>query len=121
MFKMNPEVKKKWVNALLSGEYKQTTDGWMNNRTEGGLEFCALGVLEEIRRKELKKGLSYIEDNENVLSPKVAKWAGIDMEEKYANGAVLVNPKLKYPTIVSMNDTAHYTFKQIAKIIDTNL
>lgn len=41
---MNPEVKAKWLPALRSGDYKQTTSILNNN--QGG--FCCLGVLCEI-------------------------------------------------------------------------
>lgn len=40
---MNPELKKKWVDALRSGEYKQGK-GILN----GERGFCCLGVLCEV-------------------------------------------------------------------------
>lgn len=41
---MNPEVKAKWLPALRSGDYRQTTSILNNGRGE----FCCLGVLCEI-------------------------------------------------------------------------
>ena len=38
--KMNPAVKAKWIAALRSGEYEQTT-----GRLRNGDSFCCLGVL----------------------------------------------------------------------------
>lgn len=38
---MNADLKKRWVEALRSGQYPQQTDGWL--RTDDG--FCCLGVL----------------------------------------------------------------------------
>ena len=44
---MNPTVKAKWVAALRSGEYTQSTG---RLKTEGG--FCCLGVLCDLHHKE---------------------------------------------------------------------
>lgn len=41
--KMNPELKAKWIEALLSGKYRQAT-----GRLKSGDAFCCLGVLREI-------------------------------------------------------------------------
>lgn len=40
---MKPELKKKWVDALLSGEYKQGLDYLKDNG-----RFCCLGVLADV-------------------------------------------------------------------------
>jgi len=40
---MNPEIKQKWIEALKSGEYKQT-DGKLRQDNR----FCCLGVLCDI-------------------------------------------------------------------------
>lgn len=40
---MNKEIARKWVDALRSGEYKQT-----RGRLRSGDRFCCLGVLCEI-------------------------------------------------------------------------
>lgn len=40
---MNPEIKRKWVKALLSGKYKQ---GRFNLKSSG--RFCCLGVLRHV-------------------------------------------------------------------------
>jgi hypothetical protein len=39
---MKPEIKKMWLEALRSGQYKQ---GGGALRPHGGNEFCCLGVL----------------------------------------------------------------------------
>lgn len=41
---MNPEIKAKWIAALTSGEYEQTTK--MLHRTNNG--YCCLGVLCDV-------------------------------------------------------------------------
>ena len=46
---MNPTIKKKWINALRSGKYKQTTEN-----LKVGNSFCCLGVLCDIVKTENK-------------------------------------------------------------------
>lgn len=48
---MNKEIKTKWLKALRSGEYKQTTDTLFDG---GG--YCCLGVLCDLYRKETNEG-----------------------------------------------------------------
>lgn len=117
--KMNPEVKAKWINALTSGEYAQTVGGFLVDEVGGDFEYCALGVLADIRRKELKKGMSFF-DSGNTLPLKVAKWAGFD-SETFNDGDIIVDRTSRYSSIIEMNDEAQYSFKEITKIIDTNL
>ena len=42
---MNPELKEKWVEALRSGEFKQTTGMFKKTHSDGTERFCCLGVL----------------------------------------------------------------------------
>lgn len=42
---MKPEIKRKWVKALLSGEYEQCTRT-LHDKFSGG--YCCLGVLSAI-------------------------------------------------------------------------
>ena len=48
---MNPDIKKKWVEALTSGEFKQTKKHLRDTKGH-----CCLGVLCEVYRKETGKG-----------------------------------------------------------------
>ena len=43
---MKPELKKKWVDALLSGKYKQAEGALYDGR-----RFCCLGVLRHVNDK----------------------------------------------------------------------
>lgn len=45
--KINPELKKKWLKALRSGEYQQGTNYLRTDQDE----FCCLGVLCDIKDK----------------------------------------------------------------------
>lgn len=78
---MNPEVKARWVAALRSGEYKQTT-GCLS-RADG---FCCLGVLCDLHAKET--GTLWTEGDTKrsyfgvwaVLPPAVGDWASLSEE-----------------------------------------
>lgn len=47
---MNPEVKKKWIEALRSGEYKQGHNA-LRVISEGGFGYCCLGVLCDLMKQ----------------------------------------------------------------------
>jgi hypothetical protein len=108
---MNPEIKKKWVEALRSGKYKQGI-----GRLKGNDEFCCLGVLCDI------SGLSnwdaenrYLGDN-SLLPMQVVEWAGLDS----------YNPRCPAPNssgtlpLSAFNDH-RYSFIEIADLIERNL
>jgi hypothetical protein len=121
---MKAEVKKIWLEALRSGEYKQTQ--LRLNNGQGG--FCCLGVLcdlyqKEQTRKKKKKltestylyhhsvGESRVSYNKNeiFLPVEVVKWAGLESS----------NPDIRVggPTLSGMNDDGK-SFKQIAIVIE---
>src|SRR5258708_27314920 len=84
---MNAEVKKKWVDALKSGEYQQTTGTLKDNNS-----YCCLGVLCDLYIKE-HTGVSWdtllplYPDSERhaklatwgELPDIVVDWAGVDV------------------------------------------
>ena len=45
---MNKEIKDKWVTALRSGKYKQTTGALRRVTADGESGFCCLGVLCDV-------------------------------------------------------------------------
>lgn len=45
---MNPEIKKAWVDALRSGNYKQGDDEVLREEHADGPAYCCLGVLAEL-------------------------------------------------------------------------
>ena len=117
---MNPEIKQKWVSALRSGQYKQTTDKLRN--CEG---FCCLGVLTDLMCKETNPETDQdtwfnsiaeeLEGDEN-LAPSVAKWAGFD-EDTVNRQDIVVNNGVY---ISGINDRGA-SFLQIADIIEEQL
>jgi hypothetical protein len=123
---MKKHVKKKWLNALRSGNYTQGTDRLVDDDDN----FCCLGVLCNIAPESAGKWTSY-QDYSNkeewgfehkfgyihtsILPKSVQKWAGLDSP----NPLVYVINGDQYE-ITRLND-AGYTFEQLADIIEDQL
>jgi hypothetical protein len=115
--KMNSEVKKLWIAALLSGDYNQGT-GQLRDVDNN---FCCLGVLCNIHAQlhpefAAKQMYQTQYGHQGSLLPIIVEhWAGVD---KYSNGS---HPH----TLASMNDGEmghhQHSFKEIAKYIQKNL
>ena len=77
---MNKEIKRKWIEALRSGEYKQA-----QHQLRDGDRFCCLGVLCDIHSKET--GGEWVngvyERNRTHLSQSVMIWAGLASKSVY--------------------------------------
>lgn len=86
---MNPRIKLLWVEALLSGKYKQVTG---KLKTPEG--FCCLGVLTDLYIKEHQEfwsdtctweegcgKYSYFMNDSESLSDVVSEWAGLSEPE----------------------------------------
>jgi hypothetical protein len=76
---MKPEIKKLWVDALRSGEYKQGQNALRIND-----HFCCLGVLCDLHCKETAGtwedsgyGESTYKKSGTMLPSAVMKWAGL--------------------------------------------
>lgn len=118
---MNKDIKKKWVDALRSGEYTQGRDALKN----GDGQYCCLGVLCDIAAKEgvvQEKLLTYGErskyyyDGASALLPgSVIKWAGLD----YPAVSVVYNDKPVW--LNALNDEKGLTFDEIADLIEEQL
>jgi hypothetical protein len=115
---MNQEIKKRWVDALRSGEYKQGRSYLgMNN------QFCCLGVLCEIiyrdgkiDKRERDDGLVQygVRRDSTSLPIEVQDLADIDDD-----------PLIHYnnlPTMISnLNDIKKLQFPEIADLIEEQL
>lgn len=87
---MNQEVKTKWIVALRSGEYNQTT----RRLRRSDNKFCCLGVLCDLYIKETGKG-GWLKDDAFLDSKgvksssshttEVNEWAGM-IDRVYYNG-----------------------------------
>lgn len=110
---MNPEIKARWVAALRSGDYKQTTN---HLRTPVG--FCCLGVLCDIHAAvmgEVWDPFNRYLDHAEDLPVDVQAWAGLDQAEPR------VATSLNGSNVLSgMNDNGA-TFEQIADVIERDL
>ena len=100
---MDLVIKDKWIKALESGEYRQTS-GYL---TEKGC-YCALGVLCDIYEKET--GEKVLIEGSSATPYEITKWAKLDSElEEY---------------VISLNDISEFNFNEIAdylKSINQNL
>lgn len=116
---MNQEIKKLWVEALRSGEYKQT-----KKRLKDCNGYCCLGVLCDIYKKETGLG-EWIKDEslsgyefitighineKGVLADIVSKWSELND----------LNPIIDRVSITVINDSGTY-FQEISNLIETYL
>jgi hypothetical protein len=127
---LNKDAIRKWVEALRSGKYQQTT-GRLADRNG----FCCLGVACEVaienglrlRKKESGDSVGTVEYNDcaGELPDEVADWLGLytegDDEEAFHH---LTDPPLHtadHPkhSAVSWNDEENATFSQIADLIES--
>jgi len=121
------EIRDKWLKALRSGNYEQTT-----NCLKDLKGYCCLGVLCEIARDEKvviwdKHEQMYGEKDDSDtfngehLPEAVSKWAGLDREDPTVNYVSDYNDN-KVPTYLSgLNDKTKLSFKQIADLIEEQL
>ena len=116
---MRKEIADKWVAALRSGEYKQTSGILANhNRTE----HCCLGVLCELAIEagtELSVGTTeyahpdatYFDSCSTHLPDAVQGWAGMRFEDGSRDA------KGELPSLAAMNDQGA-SFEDIAGTIE---
>ena len=111
---MNKEIKARWVDALRSGVYTQTTGALRNEKG-----YCCLGVLCDLHAHEtntpwVPDAFSFVYADElNVLPSIVRKWAGLLRKDPIVKEA---EAPLTY-----MNDSQRRTFAEIADVIEKGL
>lgn len=101
---MNEELKRKWVNALFSGEYKQGRGALRGG--ENNDEFCCLGVLCDIYDSSFWDGFLY-DVNDCTLPDFILEATNL----KVSNESDLIN----------LNDAEKLSFEEIARWIEVNL
>lgn len=122
---MNPEIKKLWVEALRSGEYKQGK-GYLKDVTGDEPAYCCLGVLTDLCAKE--RGLRWgrteyfdgrkvqeFHDTKYFLPRPVREWSGLGIE------APIVAFDGAHLSLVKLNDTREASFTKIADAIEASL
>lgn len=131
MMMMNTEIKQKWVNALRSNEYAQSTGAL---KTEYG--FCCLGVLCDLYAKEhddvnwehrtfedSRCDKFYLNDESEYLSVDVMKWAGLRYRNpiihiEYADENDITD---EYEIELAKLNDDEVSFTQIANYIEEQL
>lgn len=102
---MDQTLKKQWIEALRSGEYKQTKKVLCS--TVGG--FCCLGVLAD------KAGAVWKDVDADC---KLCELVG---ETRYAELPTSILPHYVQADLIAMNDEAEKSFAEIADWIELNL
>ena len=113
---MNSTIKKKWVDALRSGEYEQATGTLKDNNG-----FCCLGVLCDLYLKENNKEWVHhpnenrcsIEDSYEILPLNVSNWAYLGDLDPY------FYEENQKQFLTYLNDNG-YDFNRIADLIEEN-
>lgn len=110
---MKPDLKREWVKALRSGEYRQTT-----RRLHDDNGFCCLGVLADIavdgywaRDEDVGDWILVDEGNGERMSEGL-----IDL-----NVASKIGVKKYQEKLANLNDLNQLTFPQIADWIEENI
>lgn len=103
------ENAKKWVAALRSGEYQQTTG---RLRKDGG--YCCMGVLCDVYAKEgLGQWGDTFTDSFCVAPADVYMWAGL------RGGEGAFGQDREYNCLTCQNDQLGKSFSEIADIIES--
>lgn len=113
---MKPEIKRKWLEALRSGQYKQTS-GCLTD----GERFCCLGVLTNLYllevgeewRQDKTGDIGVLEGGEvrgGYLSERVYLWAGLSLHDVIAGRR----------SLSEANDSGT-AFPEIADLIEKHL
>lgn len=109
---MNKEAKQKWIEALRSGEFKQT-QGALKRKEVDNFKYCCLGVLCEIQDDvgwRSSDGIKYANyhDSESCLFLPFDLLTDLNIKESDQS------------ELVDMNDDGK-TFEEIADYIEKNL
>ena len=114
---MNQDIKRRWVEALRSGQYKQGRHRLCNAGVPDN-SFCCLGVLTDLYAKDhgeewkRSRDLNYFTLNgeAGTLSPSVVEWAGLDD----------CCPRTEFESLAILNDRG-MPFTEIADLIEQHL
>lgn len=116
---MNPNAKK-WVAALRSGEYEQTSYSLQDD-----LGYCCLGVACAVYEQETGNATQKRKCRESNLprdvltgsdlssQPQVRQWIGLNSDCGFFE-----SPKYGAMSLTSLNDNCGCDFKEIADIIE---
>lgn len=131
---VNVENTKKWVDALRSGKYLQTS-GQLGFRYEGSYgddSYCCLGVAcmtaiengEDVHKKNESDSMIAFDGVTGLLPHRVSKWLGLGSVSDDGSGDIPILAELNLNdftgtvTASTMNDNMGATFEQIADAIE---
>lgn len=139
-YKLDPDLKAKWLKALRSGRYAQTKgrlhrkeDSAESDRPAG---HCCLGVLCDIHPdvvevpndeadergiatyRHLRGHEMYSHESTDVLPASFANEIGLSIGGTLNQPIVDRDTGVRYVSLWELNDTAGYTFAQIADVIE---
>ena len=112
---MKPELKKRWVKALRSGEFKKGKS-YLKQNTPKGPRHCCLGVLCEIQNARMT--LRVFEDAYSEDAYMVGGYSG-DLSPSYQKRYGV--PEETMCKLINMNDIRSWSFNRIATWIEKNL
>ena len=118
-FKLDPEVKEKWLAALRSGEYEQGDGQLCYNG-----KFCCLGVLNDVLDLGYPEDYGYLTGSHPDVRIKLKEKYGVDLgwgELALLTGEpALILPEDIQSELAHMNDCGR-TFDEIADYIERHL
>lgn len=119
---MRKDIAERWVAALRSGVYPQTT-GHLRDKANGVDSYCCLGVLCDLHSKSCPtgswdgvgyctkvRGKQRYNTEFDVPTAEVVRWA--ELSE--------ANPTMTGGTIAELNDNAGKTFDELADLIEAS-
>lgn len=112
---MDKQLRDKWVAALRSGEYKQTTGSLRDTDENNQHLYCCLGVLcDVIDPTKWTVSGHYIFEN----GTKKGGSLSAEVSCKLGLSALVVEGATIEDTLVEMNDTDRKSFDEIADFIE---
>jgi hypothetical protein len=103
-------ARRKWVDALRSGNYKQTRGVLRGLASQG---FCCLGVACDV--SGITKWIYGTYDGAAAnLPPSVVEWLGVEKDGRFYTEI----PENKARNLVTLNDAFGYDFNKIADLIE---
>ena len=119
---MKVGIKRRWINALRSGEYDQTKNTLCLEDGNGACYLCVLGVLGNLYQESHAEEICWIPEDSDTnavgikvlrimgspvgLRTKIRKWAGLNQQD--------------YCALMCMNDRGR-SFRQMANWIQKNV
>jgi hypothetical protein len=127
---MRTDIKKRWMDALRSGEYKQGK-GCLARNCSGEKEYCCLGVLCDIYMQDHpnetmtweydlddstnETKIGSLHGTEFVLPHKVQEWSGL------GEAVPMVDYRYSHYMISELNDSHNMNFNKLADLIEEEL